>query len=53
MATKLSQPRILIDYLPIKDIVIINTLKKNNTSTTEYIEVDIKNEGVKKDEKGN
>ena len=33
-------PRILIDYLVVKDTWIINTLKGNSVSTTEYIDLD-------------
>ncbi len=34
----ITNPMIIIDYLPLGYTTIINNLKSNNSSTTEYIE---------------
>ena len=35
---KITNPIIVIDYLPLKYAFVINNLKSNNSTTTQYIE---------------
>jgi len=35
---KITDPVIVIDYLPLKYTFIINSLKSNSSTTTQYIE---------------